>query len=394
MQRHVGDVGVERLAHALSDQLDQCAEIELRSECLPDAVDGRKLGHSLAGLVHEVRILERCADAAGECDEQPLVGVAERMLAIDVLQRDDARGTAAGVERHEEHRLRRLSGDRRRVAVVLGRRRDIVVHEQGLTGLEHVLPETDERHRLDDEALPPLDHEGEAEKSRRLVVGRDADCLRVVHLLDLVADHLVDRLRVELGGDRGLHAVDQGELCVPPPRLVDQPGVLQRHAETGGERRQESLIRAAEGMRAVQVLERDHTGCDPTDHERYEQRRARRLAAEDEGIAVALGRLRSAVVDHQRLTRVHHVLAEADQRDRLVRETRAPLDGVREADQPRRGLVDADVDDLRVEDLLDLVADEVVDGLQLQLAGERRLNAVDQRELRVPLSRLLDRTRA
>ncbi len=272
---------------------------------------------------------------------------------IDVLQRDDARGTAAGVERHEEHRLRRLSGDRRRVAVVLGRRRDIVVHEQGLTGLEHVLPETDERHRLDDEALPPLDHEGEAEKSRRLVVGRDADCLRVVHLLDLVADHLVDRLRVELGGDRGLHAVDQGELCVPPPRLVDQPGVLQRHAETGGERRQESLIRAAEGMRAVQVLERDHTGCDPTDHERYEQRRARRFAAEDEGIAVALGlELRSAVVDHQRLTRVHHVLAEADQRDRLVRETRAPLDGVREADQPRRGLVDADVDDLRVEDLL------------------------------------------
>jgi hypothetical protein len=57
-------------------------------------------------------------------------------------------------------------------------------------------------------------------------------------------------------------------------------------------------------------------------------------------------------------------------------------------------VVDADVDDLRVEDLLDLVADDVVDRLQLELAGKRLLDAVDQRQLCVALARLLDRPRA
>ena len=36
----------------------------------------------------------------------------------------------------------------------------------------------------------------------------------------------------------------------------------------------------------------------------------------------------------------------------------------------------------------------VVDRLQLELAGERFLDAVDQRELRVALARLLDRLRS
>ena len=47
---------------------------------------------------------------------------------------------------------------------------------------------------------------------------------------------------------------------------------------------------------------------------------------------------------------------------------------------------DADVDDLGVEDLLDLVADDVVDRLQFELSGDRLLDAVDQRELGVPLA--------
>ena len=47
-----------------------------------------------------------------------------------------------------------------------------------------------------------------------------------------------------------------------------------------------------------------------------------------------------------------------------------------------------------VEDLLDLVADDVVDRLVVELARDRILDAVDQRELGVPLPRLLDRARA
>ena len=286
---------VEHLAHPVTDEVVDGLRVELPRDRGLDAVDQRQLGVPLPGLLDEARIFEGGADAAGERDEQPLIRVAERVLAVDVLQRDDAGGTAAGQERHEEHRLRRLSGDRHRVAVELGRRRDIVVHEQRLTGLEHVLPETDQRHRLDLEALAALDHVRKPEESGRLVVRRDADGLRVVDLVDLVADDLVDRLLVELGGNGGLDAVDQGELGVPLPRLVDQPGVFQRHAETVGERRQESLIRPAEGMRPIEVLEGDHPGRAPAHHERGEQRRADRLAAQDPRVAVPLGQLGRAV---------------------------------------------------------------------------------------------------
>ena len=43
--------------------------------------------------------------------------------------------------------------------------------------------------------------------------------------------------------------------------------------------------------------------------------------------------------------------------------------------------------------VLDLVADDVVDRLQLQLARERVLDAVDQRQFGVPLPRLVHEAR-
>ena len=88
------------------------------------------------------------------------------------------------------------------------------------------------------------------------------------------------------------------------------------------------------------------------------------------------------------------MLAEADQLDRLVREAHAALDRVREVEQAGGLVEDGDVDDLCVEDVADPVADGVVDRLQLELAGERFLDAVDQRELCVALARLLDRPRS
>ena len=57
VERDVGDVGLERLAHLLADELDQRVEVELRRERLADAVDRRELGHALARLV---RRGERC----------------------------------------------------------------------------------------------------------------------------------------------------------------------------------------------------------------------------------------------------------------------------------------------------------------------------------------------
>ena len=84
------------------------------------------------------------------------------------------------------------------------------------------------------------------------------------------------------------------------------------------------------------------------------------------------------------------MLAEADQLDRLVREAHAALDRVREVQQAGGLVEDGDVDDLRVEDFLELVADEVVDRLRIELTGDRRLHAVDERELRVSLAGLVD----
>ena len=61
-------------------------------------------------------------------------------------------------------------------------------------------------------------------------------------VLELVADVIVDRLRIELAGDGRLHAVDERELGITLPRLVDEPRVLERDAEAGGERFHELLV--------------------------------------------------------------------------------------------------------------------------------------------------------
>ena len=57
------------------------------------------------------RVLERHAQAPGKRLQQLPVGLAERMLAIDVLQRDDARPPPSRHERDEESRLRFFSAN-------------------------------------------------------------------------------------------------------------------------------------------------------------------------------------------------------------------------------------------------------------------------------------------
>ena len=102
------------------------------------------------------------------------------------------------------------------------------------------------------------------------------------------------------------------------------------------------------------------------------------------------------VVDEERSLRLEHLLGSTHDVSigvRLVGEADAPLDRVRVAGQPGGEVEDADVDDLGVEDLLDLVADDVVDRLHLELTRERLLHAVDQRQLGVPLPRLVHQPR-
>ena len=80
MQRHVGDVGLERLADALADELDQGVELELRRERLADAVHGGQLGHALARLVDSRALSSATLRLPGERRQEPLVVLAEGVL--------------------------------------------------------------------------------------------------------------------------------------------------------------------------------------------------------------------------------------------------------------------------------------------------------------------------
>ena len=91
----------------------------------------------------------------------------------------------------------------------------------------------------------------------REVEHADVDDLGVEDLLDLVAHDVVDRLHLELARERLLHAVDQRQLGIPLPRLVHQPRVLERHAQAAGQRLQQLLVGLAEGVLAIDVLQRD-----------------------------------------------------------------------------------------------------------------------------------------
>ena len=102
----------------------------------------------------------------------------------------------------------------------------------------------------------------------RLLEHRHLHDLRAEDVSDRFAHGVVDRLRVELARDRLLHAVDQRQLRVPLSRLVHQPRVLERDAQTAGQRLEQLLVRLAEGVLAIDVLQ-----CD----------QARRLAPGDEG---------------------------------------------------------------------------------------------------------------
>ena len=255
VHRDADDLRVEDFEHPIAHEVVDRLWVELPRDRRLHTVDQRQLRIPLPGLLEEARVLERGTDAAGQRDEQPLIGLVERLLAIDVLQRDDARRTPGGKERDEEHRLRRLAGDRRRIAVPLGGCRDILVYEQRLARLQHVLPEADHRHRLEVVTLATFDQVGEAEQPRRLVIGRDAHGLRVVDLVDLLADDFVDRLRVKLGGDGRLHAVDQCQLGVALSSLVNEARVFERDAETARERGQQANVVLGEGIRPVEVLQ-------------------------------------------------------------------------------------------------------------------------------------------
>ena len=105
------------------------------------AVDQRELGVPLSRLVHEPRVLERDAEAARERLQQLLVGIAERVLAIEVVERDDAGRALACHERDEHDRLRHLAIRDQGTAVLLDIGGEVLVDQQWFLRLEDVFRE-------------------------------------------------------------------------------------------------------------------------------------------------------------------------------------------------------------------------------------------------------------
>ena len=241
--------------------------------------------------------------------------------------------------------------------------------------------------------LTALEDVREVHEPRRLVERVDLHGLRVEDLPDLVADGVVDRLVVELACDGVLHAVDQRQLRVPLPRLVHQPRVLERHAEAAGQRLQQLLVGLAEGVLAIDVLERDHAGRLAATTSGTNRTDFGASPAENRGCRTARPRLSrfSSISSGSRVSSTCFVKPAG--KLRLGLQPLAALDDVREVHEPRRLVERRDRDDLRVEDLLDPVADGVVDRLRVELARDRVLHAVDQRQLGVPLPRLVHEPR-
>ena len=221
---------------------------------------------------------------------------------------------------------------------------------------------------------PVFDVVGELDHVGALIVQGHVDDVGLERLTQLVAEALDQDVEPQLLGDRLADVVHDRQLGRVLTRLLEQPGVLERDAQAARERREQPDVALAEGMLAVEVLERDDAGGPAADDERHEDPGQRRLALEHERLP-GLGRsLREVLVHHDGGPGVQRLLPEAARSDRLVREPHATLDDVREVDHPRVPIEDPDVDDLRVEDLLEAVADQVVHRLRLEVLGQATLH--------------------
>ena len=97
---------------SLADEVVHRLRVEPFGQALRTLVDDRaQLARCCLGrsLLEQPSVLQRDAQAASERGQQPHVRVAERVLAVEVLQRDHAGRSVADDQRNEDARLRRLT---------------------------------------------------------------------------------------------------------------------------------------------------------------------------------------------------------------------------------------------------------------------------------------------
>ena len=218
-------------------------------------------------------------------------------------------------------------------------------------------------------------------------------------LADLVADRVVDALHVELGGERLLDAVDDGELGRALLALleqalgfVEQPRVFERDAHAVGERLQQPHVRIAEGMLVIHIHQPDDPARLIARHQRHHDQRFLHFRAGQQGSAVLLNGLRHVPVYDDGFSSAQDVRRKSAvaQRVGVDLEPFAFFVRVWVMHHSRFGVVDTYAYVRHVEDIADLVADRVIDALDVELGGQRRLHAVDDRELRIALLALLE----
>src|SRR5205085_7328625 len=135
-------------------------------------------------------VLQRHAETARERLQELLVGRTERMLAVDVLERDRTGRLAAGDQWDEQDRLRALPGhDFASVPLELGI--DAFDEQQRFARLHHMVGEAPRGARLRLQPLAALDHVRVELEARRLVEYLDRDGLSVEDRLALGGDRLV-----------------------------------------------------------------------------------------------------------------------------------------------------------------------------------------------------------
>ena len=244
------------------------------------------------------------------------------------------------------------------------------------------------------DTLPAVDLVGERDEVRGRVVEGDVEVTRVraEDRLQAIAHQLHDRLEVELLGQPEADLIDQRQLRralvrlgQQALRLVEEPRVLQGHAEARGDGGEEPHVRVVEGVPA-HVLE-VHRPDDPVaGRDRHAQPRLRQRAGRDGargvGVRAHPEQERSPLADDDRV----QALAEGEGRERRANTL---VEGVGEADRARGLVVEDDGDRLDPEDLADLLSDEVDDGLEVELPGQGRADLVDHGQLRVPHTGLL-----
>ena len=398
------DVDILRIQHfreLVADELVDRLHVEARRKTFLHAVDDRQFrGPLLLGLeqalrlVEQPRVLQRDAHRRRDRLQQADVRLAEIILALEAFDGNVSYHHVAGNDRDLRDRLG-LFGARHQQHTELARDFGRAAEDRLLVGAQ-LAEHRRRRQRRHGQAPAMLEFVEVVDQVGLPIEQADSDVVGAEDVAELVADEVDDRLQVELRREPLLDAVDDlqfgGALLLgleQPLRLVEQAGVVERDAHRVAQRRQQAHVGFGKGVCRL-LADADEAG-----HLVVTQNRN-----VDEGIVlgrpahVARFQFRHAPVqflgrmNDERFARGENVGAESCRRFRGQDEALAVIDRKNSVKQIRGLIVETNPDNIGVENLANLVADEIVDRLHFELRREPFLHAVDDRELRGALQEL------